>query len=424
MNAIKGDYIAVLDIGSSKIACFVARLTANPGLKSDFDKLSALNIVAAASVPSAGVREGSLTDMAATEAAVRKALDKVEETVNDPIDRVWINASAGFPRSDYAVASLQVGGAPLTKSRLDELHEKALRQIRKEGKYIAHAAPIFYTADGVERIVNPLDMRAETVGVQMLCVTADLPPLKNLGVCVEKCHVEIGGRAVTGYASGLGVLAPAEKKTGAICLDFGAETVSISAFYEDRLVYADMLPYGGVLVTRDIAQALGTPLEAAEMLKKTKGSAVFWVSDEKEMIEVPVISEEMHAPVFESFPRSALTKIIKPRCEEIIEKVRDRLQQAGFDLTREKTVITGGASQLTGFPETIARIFGARPRPASPIRFAGAPHDKSGPEYATCAGLLTYAVKNSDELPPEKLFSRFSEGKGLGRIFNWLKQNF
>jgi cell division protein FtsA len=48
-------------------------------------------------------------------------------------------------------------------------------------------------------------------------------------------------------------------------------------------------------------------------------------------------------------PRSALTRIIRPRVEETLEMARDMLVKSGFSgEIGKRIVLTGGASQLTG----------------------------------------------------------------------------
>ncbi len=423
MRAIKGDYITVMDIGSSKIACMTARVTGEP-TGSNKNRLAALNVVGYASVPSQGVRSGVIVDMAAAEQAMRKALDQTEKTLSSPIDRVWINASAGFPRSEYSEAEIQPGGATVTESILEELHSKALRPVQQAKKYIMHAFPMFYSADGSDLIVNPSEMRCGSLGVRMLCVTAELPPLKTLGVCVEKCHVEIGGRAVTGVVSSLGSLSESDKKTGAICLDFGAETIAIAAFYENRVVYADALSFGGELITRDIAHAFGTSVEAADSLKKHKGSCVDWLADENEMIDIPTFIDDIHEPVFETFPRYEMTKVIRLRTEEIFEKIAEKLIKDGFRPEQSRIVLTGGGAMLNGAAQCAGKILNAPVRISSVLRIAGVPNNMIGNEYSVCAGLFAYALQESFELPPEKLFSGFMQKTGISGVFSWLKQNF
>src|SRR5258708_39679552 len=65
------------------------------------------------------------------------------------------------------------------------------------------------------------------------------------------------------------------------------------------------------------------------------------------MIAVPPVdNDEREAPQFVS--RANLVRIIKPRVEEILEMVRDRLAKSPFAAEpRGRVVLTGGARPLT-----------------------------------------------------------------------------
>ena len=70
--------------------------------------------------------------------------------------------------------------------------------------------------------------------------------------------------------------------------------------------------------------------------------------------------------------RATLVSIIKPRVEEILEMVRDRLAASSFASDqRSHVIITGGACQLTGLPDLAARILGRPVRIGRPLGIAG-----------------------------------------------------
>ena len=79
-------------------------------------------------------------------------------------------------------------------------------------------------------------------------------------------------------------------------------------------------------------------------------------------------------------PKSSLVAIIKPRVEEILEMVRDRLANSPFAADpRGRVVLTGGASQLTGVAEIAARILGRQVRIGRPLGISGLARCRQGP---------------------------------------------
>ena len=82
-------------------------------------------------------------------------------------------------------------------------------------------------------------------------------------------------------------------------------------------------------------------------------------------------------------PKSQLTRIIKPRVEEILELVRDRLKAAGLPShSGRRIVLTGGASQLAGLPEAAKRIISGQVRIGRPLGIQGLPESAKGPGFS------------------------------------------
>ena len=127
--------------------------------------------------------------------------------------------------------------------------------------------------------------------------------------------------------------------------------------------------------------------------------------------------------------RGALTRIIRPRLEEILEMVRDRLVSQGFlGLASKRLVITGGASQMTGVVELSRRMISRNVRLGRPVGVVGLPEAGTGPAFASAAGLLIYpqAVRM---VPRDTLLSanyaKLGAGTGgyLERVGQWLRSS-
>jgi cell division protein FtsA len=269
-------------------------------------------------------------------------------------------------------------------------------------------------------------MKAQQLKAYMVLITGKLSLLRNLGISVERAHVDISGRTVTPIASALGCLDSTEKETGAICIDIGAETISICAFNKNSPVYVDILKMGGSYITKDIARAFNISTENAEIIKKNHGSCISNINDDKETLELPIIGADYDIAGFETRPKSHLTQIIQPRCEEMIESVRDHLRKLGILHPNYKIVLTGGGASLRGIEQIASDIFGMRPRIACPVIDAVTlPQNVSSPDYAALIGLLSYSMGAFSELPVHQLFSKLRLNKGIsGKILNWLVQNF
>jgi cell division protein FtsA len=117
--------------------------------------------------------------------------------------------------------------------------------------------------------------------------------------------------------------------------------------------------------------------------------------------------------------------IIRPRLEEIFEMTRDRLSESGFsNVAGRHVVLSGGGSQLQGIREFAANALDKQVRLARPKVLPGLPEAVSGPAFATCLGLLSYAKNNPAEvLKGERRLSEEPPGR-LGRFGQWMRENF
>ena len=123
-------------------------------------------------------------------------------------------------------------------------------------------------------------------------------------------------------------------------------------------------------------------------------------------------------------------RIIKPRVEEILELVRDRLKNAGFAAQAgRRVVLTGGASQLVGLARDCAKkVLQGQIRIGRPLGIKGLPEAAKGPAFSAAVGLLVYPqVAHAEHFEPRSggfrqstgtdgYFSRRS-GAGSARVF-------
>ncbi len=194
--------------------------------------------------------------------------------------------------------------------------------------------------------------------------------------------------------------------------------------YEHNVIFTDVIPVGGNHVTSDIARGLSTPLVHAERMKTLYGHVISAPTDERELIDVPQVGEDEGSDS-QQIPRSLLVGIIQPRVEETLELVRSRLELSGFDkIAGRRVVLTGGASQLPGTRELASTVLDKQVRIGRPTHVSGLAEATAGPAYATCAGLLNYAVTAELPMPGETAPEVREPGGLVGRLGHWLREHF
>lgn len=420
MQPVRNGIVAGLDIGTSQISCFIARIESD---RSGHEPRP--RILGVGHHESRGVKAGAIVNMADAERSIGVAVDMAERMARETVRKVIVNLSCGAPASHMISSEVAV---PTPEVRAQDV-KKVLRQGQMrvsdlEGELI-HAIPIGYSLDGHKGISDPRGMFGDRLGARLHFVTAAPGPIRNLALCVERCHLEVAALVASPYASGLACLVEDETDLGVTCIDMGGGLTSISVFAGGNMVHLDFVPIGGIHVTNDIALGLSTSHATAERIKALYGSATISPSDERDMIDVPRLGEEDRETA-NHVPRSILNGIIQPRLEEILELARERLAASGLqEIAGRRVVLTGGASQLAGIRELTAEILNSQTRLGRPIRLRGLPDSSQGPEYSTVAGLIGFAMSGPVEAGDAigTAGPAISTGR-VGQIAQWLRDNF
>lgn len=406
--AYRTGLVAVLDIGSSKTVCLIAR--SEPG---------ALKVLGAALRESRGLRAGTVIEMTAAEESIRDVVAAAENLADARIQNVLMSVNCGSPTSVTSRAVMALDGTLVTDEILRQLLAEGRARCQLDGHVVIQSMPTSYVVDEAVGVRDPSGMYGQRIGVAMHAVAVKPTALTNLRLAVERCHLNVAAAMFAPYASGLSVLTDDEKQLGATIIDMGGGCTSIAVFLEGHLVYSDVVPIGGQAVTSDLARMLASPLAAAERAKVLYGAALGDLeSGAADVVSVPQMGEENDESDLR-VPRSMLTRIIQARLEETFAEVQKRLRESGYDVAAgRRLVLTGGASQLAGARELAARVLNKQVRIGRPRPQAGLPASSAGPDYATAIGLLMAGATMPPEVLNPELASQASENSSKG----WLSR--
>lgn len=410
----RGRAIAALDIGSTKVCCFIARV----------DERTGLRVVGIGHQAAAGTRGGDIIDMEAVENCVLSAVHTAETMCGERIRDVYVNVSCGRPRSRTMAAQINVAGNEISSADVRRVLDECRQQANGDGRAAIHSIPIGYSVDGSNGIRDPRGMYGDRLGVDVLFVTAAAGSVRNLKTCLAGCRLNIAGQVISPYASALACLVEDEMRLGVTLIDMGGGATSIAAFADGALVYTGSVPVGGVHVTNDVAIALNAPVNHVERIKALYGSATPGEADEQQLIDVPIVGEEGDS-AFTQVPRAELVSIIRPRLEETFEMVRDRVEASDVPASaRRRIVLTGGASQLQGLRELATAMLDRPVRMGRPLKVTGLAESTGGPAFATCAGLLKYGATHGRAEPAKEAVDLGSYRGLITRMGEWLRENF
>ena len=427
--ALQRGVIAILDVGTSKIACLILRFDGleetreSDGVGSMAGQ-SNFRVIGAATTKSRGVRFGEIAVMNETERAIRTAVQAAQKMANVRVDHVIACFSGAEPRSYGLAGDIELQDSVVTEQDVARVLAACDVPDIGEGREVVHAQPVNFALDHRSGLADPRNQIGNRLACDLHLLSVEASVVQNLLYCIKRCDLDLAGIASSAYVSGISSLVEDEQELGAACIDMGGGSTGISIFMKKHMIFADSVRLGGDHVTSDIAKGLQVPVAVAERIKTKHGGVHATGMDDREMIEIGGDSGDWDKDR-RQISRTELIGIIRPRIEEILEDVRVRLDAAGFDhLPSQQIVLTGGASQIPGLDGLASRILGQRVRMGRPLRVQGLPQAATGAAFSATVGLCLFAAHPQDEwwdfdIPVERYPAR-----SMKRAFKWFKDNW
>jgi cell division protein FtsA len=422
----KSTVLAVLDVGGAKVVCLIARLQPMEAGGALRGRSHRCKVMGVGQQRSRGVKGGVIVDLDAAESAIRLAVDAAERMAGVEVESVIVNMSGGRLGSRLHAASVAIDGAAVADADLQRVLEAAAQAGGNPARAPLHLIPNGFWLDAQRGVADPRGMVGAELGADMHVAACDASAARNLMLAIERCHLRVAAVVASPYAAGLSTLVDDEAELGAALIDLGAGATTIAAFAEDRLIHVDAVPVGGHHVTMDVARGLSVSLADAERLKTLHGACMASPADERETISIHRVGDDLDRPT--QIARSELTRIIRPRVEEILELARDRLAGAGLSShAARRLVLTGGASQLSGLADLARAIVSGQARMGRPLGVEGLPDAAKTPAFATSVGLMIYpqaAAKEHAGAREGAIREEAPDDGYVARVRRWLKQSF
>src|SRR6516225_3365473 len=394
---------ASLDIGTSKIACMIARLKPCPPNDALRGRSHAVELIGYSQIQARGVKAAAVIDPAECEQTVRQAVALAERMAKVRVESVLLSVSGGRIQGQLIEAAADIHGGAVTAADVSRVTSTGMRHATAEGRTVLHTLPVGYALDGVKGIRDPRGMVARQFGVDMNVVTAAASP----------------------YVASLAVLTDDEVDLGAAVVEMGAGTTTIAIYSAGRFVHASGFAVGGHHITMDLARGLSACIADAERIKTLYGTVLTGGSDARELMSVPTAGDERDVPQIVS--RATIANIVRHRVEEIFEMVRDRLADSPFAAEpKARVILSGGASQLTGICELATQILGRPVRIGRPLGFGRLPQEAKNASFAVPAGLLVYPQYAHLEHVEPRHARHFRTGTDgyFGKVGRWLREGF
>lgn len=408
------NYLCALDLGSSKIACAVARLRGN--------RLTELYLQ---QHPVKGIKHGAIVNSIDLVDSLDKAVKNLKKKSGINIKVVYVNISGQdiLTRHSRSIIPLvERGNKVITLLDIKKAQEQARLLGSSLEEEIIHALPFSYSVDNTPGILNPLGLYGHRLEVDLYLVCAKLSAVETLIRAVAQAGYELKDLFFSGLAAAIAVLNRELKQGITILCDIGSDITELLFFKEGLLRDIRILSAGGEDLTLELAESLKMPRELAEEVKITH-AAVADYSRLKEDKEILLKRNNIYKPLKQKLVCEIVTARAKSLCLEIKASVEKILPLHKI----EHFLVTGRTVLLDGFLETLESSVGlsvklARLTHPDVVSWVNKENALSGQNYLTylnCLGMFCQALEGKRS---RILSTAAASPNPLVRAFNRIKE--
>jgi cell division protein FtsA len=391
----KNDIIVGLDIGTTKIACFI-------GQRGDDGKV---NILGYGKTESIGVERGVVMNIKSTSESIVKAVTMASEKANVDVAEVYVGIAGQHIKSRQNLGGIMIPSDHeyIKEEDINNLINTQRQIMLSPGEEIIHIFPQTFYVDNEELSseIPPVGVAGKELKANFLIVTGNTANLRNIADSVKRAKLSVKDVVLEPIASSYAVLDETSKTAGAALVDIGGGTTDIAIFHEGVIRHTSVLPLAGNAITNDIKEGCSIMKPQAEALKTRFGCCLPQNVNENDIISIPGI----HYMPSREISMKTLAGIIKARTVTILEQVAFEIEQSGYAKQLiGGVVLTGGGAKLKNIKELTEYTTSTNTRIGLPNEHLDKNSAKEiiDPMYATGIGLVLYGIEQSEMAKRER----------------------
>ncbi len=405
-----------VDIGSDTIKIAVCELYKGK-----------LNLLAASSVKSNGIKKGLITDFEAASISMKNALNEIESMLGIKIKRVVVSVPSYFAEFMVVKGAIDITSEDgiITGDDVIKVLQNAMNQKLMPGKEMVTMLPIdFNIDDNEEHVSDPKGIVGKKLSARAVMATTPKKNIYSVVSLMDTVGVEIVDISLNPIGNSYAFrFKEMNSQIGAI-IDIGAETTTVSLYNKGIIVKSSIIAMGGKNIDNDLSYIYKVNVNEARKIKEKFALAHKKYASASEMYEVQSEDETIKINQFEA------SEIAMSRIEEILTLAK---KEINILTTRnvDYVIITGGTSNMAHFDYIAEDIFG-KDVIIGDLKVVGVRNNK----YSVCIGNIVYfinklrikgkdftMVSSSDmeelETPKRGIINNITNETMLGKVFGY-----
>ncbi len=399
-----------IDIGSDTVKVVVAEL---------FN--SKINLLAASSIKSNGIKKGLITDAEQASESIKKAITSVEEMLGIKIKKVITSIPSYYTDFEMIKGSIEIENeTPIDGDKVSELLNEAIKTSKIKDKVMVTTLPVDFMVDEKSNIKDPKGMTGTKFSTRAVMIHTAKKNLLSVIKILESLDLEVVDVSLNSVGDMYAVRDKEIKEKIGALINIGHETTTVSLYNKGIIVKSSVIGMGGKNIDHDISYIYKVNEKNASKIKEKFALAHKKYASVNDYYEVKNESgETIKINQFE------VSEVVMARLEEILVTARKEINM----LTKHDVdyiLITGGTSSMTNFDLIAKEVLGNDTK-IGEIKLIGLRHNR----YSSAIGNIVYFIsklklkeknysmisKDDSQILSTSKKSLIPENSMLGKVF-------
>ncbi len=331
---------ASIDIGSDTFKFLVGEAQKNN-----------INVLAATSIKSKGIRKGLIVDSNLAVNSVRDGIKIINDELGFEIKKVIVNVPEYNVRFMYVTGKVNVNGIIETEHVNKVIKDSVYNKLDKDYELVT-VVPLDFIIDSNEGNEIPVGKECKVLEIKGIMISVPKKNIYSVISVLSGAGLDVVDITVSGLADYYQVRTPKlDKKIGAI-INLGHETTNVSIFNNGKIMNTETIQLGGVNIENDIAYVFGTNIVDARKIKEKFAVCNKRFTNLNDTYElVNNVGDTVKLNQFE------VSEVVQSRMSEILKLAKKQITL----LTKKDIdyiVITGGLTEIKSFKNLVYEILG------------------------------------------------------------------
>lgn len=360
-----------IDIGSDSIKIAVCQLFNNK-----------LNLLAASSVKSNGIKKGLINNVELAKESIEKALNEIEEMLGVRVKKVIANIPSINSEFKIATGKTNINeDVGVLGKDIARVLENAIRNTTLDSNEVINVLPIDFGIDDEIGIRDPKGKTGKILTTRAVIATTPKKNVYSVVTLLESMGLEVVDISFNGVGD-INILKKEETINGiGAIINIGYDKTEISLYNKSIMVKNSTIDFGSKNIDSDISYIYKINNKDAIKIKEKFALAHKRYASKSDYYEVNnKLGEKIRINQFE------LSEVVMSRIEEILVLARKEINL----LTKREVdyiIITGGTSSMDNFNIICEEVLGNIASVGN-IRILGVRNNK----YSSVIGNIVYFI--------------------------------